>query len=100
MSLPAELPSAYPISDLRTRLNDIETQARETRQPIILTRNGASSLVVMDHEAYNEQIRHERAVRKLREAEIEAHYRSESFAHDDVKERMRKIIETAQMLYA
>ena len=100
MSLPAELPSTYPISDLRTRLNDIEAEAHETRSPIILTRNGASTLIVMDCDAYNEQIRHERAVRKLREAEIEEQYRPESHSHDFVKERLAKIVETAEMLYA
>lgn len=100
MALPAELPSTYPISDLRTNLNTIEEEARETRQPIILTRNGTSSLIVMDCEAYNEQLRHERAVRKLREAEIEAQYRSESYSHDFVKERMAKIVETAEAFYA
>ena len=42
----------------------------------------------------------ERAVRKLREAEIEAKYRSETVHHEDVRERVGKIIETAQMLYA
>ena len=100
MPLPAEIPSAYPISDLRTKLNDIETEAHESKQPIVLTRNGASSLVVMSSEAYNEQLRHERAVRKLREAEIEEKYRRETYSHEYVKDRIGKIIETAQMLYA
>ena len=100
MPLPAEIPSAYPISDLRTKLNDIETEAHESKRPIVLTRNGASSLVVMSSEAYNEQLRHERAVRKLREAEIEEKYRRETYSHEYVKDRIGKIIETAQMLYA
>ena len=100
MPLPATLPSTYPISDLRTRLSDIEAEARETQSPIILTRNGAASLIVMDSEAYNEQLRHERAVRKLREAEIEAQYRTESYSHDYVKNRVDALIETAQALHA
>ena len=100
MPLPAEIPSAYPISDLRTRLSVIETEAHESKQPIVLTRNGASSLVVMSSAAYNEQLRHERAVRKLREAEIEEKYRSEAIPHGQVLERMGDIIKTAQMLYA
>ena len=100
MPMPAELPSAYPISDLRTRLNEIESEAKETQEPIILTRNGASSLVVMDSEAFNERARHERAVRKLREAEIEEKYRSEAYSHDYVRSRVGKLVETAQMLYA
>ena len=75
MSMQAALPQIRPISDLRTRLNDIESLARETREPIIMTKNGAASLVVIDSEAYDEHLRHERAVRKLREAEIEEKYR-------------------------
>ena len=100
MPLPAEIPSSYPISDLRTRLNEIESEAHEGRRPIVLTRNGASSLVLMSSDAYNEQIRHERAVRKLREAEIEEKYRSETYSHEYVKERVASIIDAAQMLYA
>ena len=100
MLLPAELPSTYPISDLRTRLNEIEAEARETRNPIILTRNGASSLIVMDSEAFNEQLRHERAVRKLREAEIEARYRAAAFSHETVKDRVGKLVEAAEHLHA
>lgn len=100
MSLLAEVPAAYPMSDLRTRLGAIEAEARETQQPIILTRNGSASLVVMDSEAFNERIRHERAVRKLREAEIEERYRSESYSHDYVKQRLGEIVETGKILYA
>ena len=96
----SEVPSAYPISDLRTRLTSIESEAHSTHRPIILTRNGTDSLVIMSSEAYNEQVRHERAVRKLREAEIEERYRSQAIPHEDVKERMQKIIEAAQALYA
>ena len=96
MSLAVELPQVRPISDLRTRLNEIEAEAKETRRPIVLTRNGASSLVVMDSDAFNEGVRHERAVRKLREAEIEAKYKNETFAHSDVRKRVAAILEAAE----
>ena len=43
-----------------------------------MTKNGKASLVVIDCEAYEGQQRHERYVQKLREAEIEEKYRSES----------------------
>ena len=45
MSMQAALPQIRPISDLRTRLNDIESLARETREPIIMTKNGAATRV-------------------------------------------------------
>ena len=60
MSMQAALPQIRPISDLRTRLNDIESLARETREPIIMTKNGAASLVVIDSDAYAEHLQHER----------------------------------------
>ena len=100
MPLPAEIPSAYPISDLRTKLNDIETEAHESKRPIVLTRNGASSLVVMSSEAYNDQLRHERAVRKLREAEIEAKYVKDTVSLADSRKRIQLIGETLEKAYA
>ncbi len=42
-----------------------------------MTKNGKSCLVVLDSDAYDRYLQHERAVQKLREAEIEAHYISE-----------------------
>ena len=38
MVMQAALPQIRPISDLRTRLNDIENLARESREPIIMTK--------------------------------------------------------------
>ena len=96
----AELPRIHPISDLRTKLNEIETVARETGEPIILTKNGAATLVVMDSDAFDEHLRHERAVRKLREAEIEAKYHPESYPHDEVKDRVGKLLAAARGLLA
>ena len=83
------LPCVRPVSELRTHLPEIEAIAQETGEPIILTKNGAAKLVVMDNEAFNEHLQHERAVRKLREAEIEARYTKEKpLSLDEVKERI------------
>lgn len=96
----ATLPDVRPISDLRTHLPEIEESARETGEPIVLTRNGASSLIVMDAAAYNEQKQHERAVRKLREAEIEAKYLNETYSHEQVWARVQDIIASAKTAHA
>ena len=87
------VPASRPISDLRTRLADIETQARESGQPIVLTRNGAASLVVMDSDAYNAAIERTRHIQKLREAEIEAKYKKETLSLEDVKARMARVMD-------
>lgn len=100
MGAVATLPQIRPISDLRTHLPQIELIARETGEPIIMTKNGAASLVIMDSAAYEERLVHERAVRKLREAEIEAKYHKQSVPYDDVRKRISQIIEAAESAYA
>lgn len=92
------LPAIRPISDLRTHLGEIEETARETGEPVILTRNGSPSLVVMDSESFDEHVRHERAVRALREAEIEESFKRESLSHDEVRSRAQLIIDAARKL--
>lgn len=89
--MPAALPLIRPISDLRTDLNDVCVQAQETRQPIFMTKNGKASLVVIDCAAYEEQRQHERYVHKLREAEIEAKYRSETASQAALDETMERV---------
>lgn len=87
------LPQVRPVSELRTHLPEIEQLAQETGEPIILTKNGAAKLVVMDNDAFNEHLQHERAVRKLREAEIEARYtKQKPLSLDAVKERVTAIL--------
>ena len=98
MPLPAMIPETRPISDLRTHLPEIERIAKQTGEPIVLTRNGAHTLVVQDSEAYNQRLQHERHIRKLREAEIEAQYRSEACSLEESKSRIaetKKFIEAA-----
>ena len=82
------LPLIRPISDLRTDLNGIFEEARETQQPIFMTKNGKASLVLMDCDAYERQRQHDRYVLKLREAEIEARYHPETVSQDELDQRM------------
>ncbi|MBQ9068093.1 MAG: type II toxin-antitoxin system Phd/YefM family antitoxin [Eggerthellaceae bacterium] len=93
MPLPSAtpVPQIRPISDLRTDLNSVCDQAQESQQPIYMTKNGKSKLVVFDSDAYENQQMHERYVAKLREAEIEARYRTETFSQDAVDETMERI---------
>jgi len=51
------IPEMRPISDLRTHLSEIEQIAKQTGEPVVLTRNGAASLVVLDSEEYNKRVR-------------------------------------------
>lgn len=100
MSLPAMIPETYPISDLRTRLSELEALAKETGEPIVLTRNGAPSLMLIDCQAYNQSIQRERHIRKLREAEIEAKYRSEALTVEESRARIEAITGTLEASHA
>ncbi|WP_241158201.1 type II toxin-antitoxin system prevent-host-death family antitoxin [Adlercreutzia sp. ZJ138] len=91
--MPAALPLIRPISDLRTNLNDVCAQAQESRQPIFMTKNGKASLVVIDCDAYEEQRQHDRYVQKLREAEIEAKYRTGTVSQASLDETIARIFE-------
>ena len=90
------VPAIRPISDLRTDLNDVCERARETQQPIFMTKNGKASLVVMDCDAYERQRQHERYVLKLREAEIEARYHPEAVPMGEMDDRVRRVLEAAR----
>ena len=72
MVMQAALPQIRPISDLRTRLNDIENLARESREPIIMTKNGTASLIVIDSDAYDEHLHHALHNRKRSHIKISA----------------------------
>ena len=91
LSAAVPIPLIRPISDLRTDLNSVCDQAQESQQPIYMTKNGKAKLVVFDSDAYEKQQMHERYVAKLREAEIEARYRSETFSQDVVNETIERI---------
>ena len=48
--------TAKPSSAIRSDYNMFSALCREKGEPILITRNGESDLVVMSHEAYNEMI--------------------------------------------
>lgn len=99
MPLPAMIPETRPISDLRTHLSDIERIAKETGEPIVLTRNGTHTLIIQDSQAFNQRLQEERHIRKLREAEIEAKYRTESMSIAQSRERIAEIERLVQAAF-
>lgn len=89
MAMP--IPAIRPVSDLRTDLNGVCDQARETQQPIIMTKNGKASLVIMDCDAYERQRQHDRYVLKLREAEIEAQYHPDAVSQAQLDAQIERV---------
>ena len=78
-----------PVSDLRNNFADISRTVHETREPVILTKNGYGDIVVMSYEEY-QNIQYEMGVtRELRAAELEAESTAERYAHDDVMAGIR-----------
>ena len=96
--MPAKIPAMRPISDLRTKLGEIEMLAKTTGEPIVLTRNGTASLVVLDSDAFNKHIEEQRHIRKLREAEIEKRYLGETVSLKDSRSRIDRLFHDAAEL--
>lgn len=90
-TLASTLPIIRPITDIRTHLNEVCLQASETQEPIILTKNGVPSHVIMDCAAYEAAVQRNRVYLALREAEIEERYRPEGIGAEESNARMREI---------
>lgn len=97
--LAERIPIIRPITDLRTQLNDVFAQASESQEPIILTKNGVASHVLMDCEAYNARELNNRMYLALREAEIEEKYRPEALSSEESDARIREIFASWGMAY-
>jgi prevent-host-death family protein len=87
------IPEIRPVSDLRNNFSDISRLVHETPGPLILTRNGRSDMVVMSVESYENEAFQSEMYHKLREAEIQAGSTKKRFTHDEVMERLQKIID-------
>lgn len=91
-----DMPQIRPVSDLRNSFADISRTVHETREPVILTKNGYGDMVVMSYEEY-QSIQYEMGVtRELRAAELEAEAVAERYAHDDVMAGIRARLKAVQ----
>lgn len=95
-----ELPVIRPITDLRTQLNDVCAQATETGKPVVLTKNGVASYVLMDSDDYDAASQRNRIYLALREAEIEERYNPEVITLEESKSRVREIFAHLGIDYA
>lgn len=87
------MPAVRPISDLQRNISSITAECKETKEPVYLTKNGSASLVVIDAETYDEQMR---AFSGMREKE-ERIGRAVSRGYDDlVNGRMRSWAQAKQ----
>lgn len=84
------MPEIRPVSDLRNSFTDISKIVHESNEPIFLTKNGHSDMVVMSIETYERQQFQNEIYLKLREAEIEAKSTDVRHSHQDVFDDLRK----------
>ena len=61
--------SAKPSSIIRSDYNAFSSMCHEMDEPILITRNGESDLVVMSHQTYNDMISRMRLTIELMEAD-------------------------------
>lgn len=85
-----------PVSDLRNSFADISRTVHETKEPVILTKNGYGDMVVISYETY-QSIQYEIGVtRELRAAELESETTIERYAHEDVMAGVRAKLKAVQ----
>ena len=85
-----------PVSDLRNSFADISHTVHETREPVILTKNGYGDMVVLAYDEY-QKIQYEMGVmRELRAAELESETTSERYGHEDVMRGLRARVRAAR----
>jgi prevent-host-death family protein len=85
-------PHIRPVSDLRNNFSAISRLVHENAEPVFLTKNGRSDMVVMSIEAYENDAFEAEIYHKLKEAEIQAESTAHRFTHDEVMAKLQNII--------
>ncbi|MCH4192025.1 MAG: type II toxin-antitoxin system prevent-host-death family antitoxin [Butyrivibrio sp.] len=83
------MPIIMPIRDLR-KTNEISEIAHKEQQPIFITKNGYSDLVVMSSELYDKIARENRLDQAIYESEKEVTGDGELMDLDEAFERLNK----------
>lgn len=78
-----------PISDLRNDFGNIEKEVNGSDKPIIFTKNGRGSMVLMSLDKYTKMANLEYVERALDEADAYAKAYSENMTHDEVFSKLR-----------
>ncbi len=84
-----------PVTVLKTKSAQLIRQARNTRQPIIITQNGKASAVLQDIESYEEQRKTLHMLKLLAQGDLELS-RGEGIKHKRLKAEMEKKLRDLQ----
>ena len=98
-ALSTALPVIRPITDLRTKMNEVCNQATELQEPIVLTKNGSAAYVLMDSKTYESIEQRERIYLALKEAELEEKYHPESISAKSSNANIAEIFEAMGVAY-
>lgn len=85
-----------PVSDLRNKYPEIEEAVLKNGEPVILTKNGYGSMVVMSLELFSELT--DDIELKLDEADYAADLSDERYTAEDVFGRVRRRIHERQAI--
>lgn len=89
------MPKIRPVSDLRNNFAEISRVVHETREPVILTKNGYGDMVVISYEEF-ERLQYETTVSmQLKEAEVEAATTTQRYTHTEVMDSLRARLKAA-----
>ena len=83
------MPLIFPIKDLRNT-NEISNIAHKEQEPIFITKNGYSDLVVMSSELYDKFAKTNRIDQAIFESEQELANGSEAVNAEEVFEKLEK----------
>ena len=83
------MPTIMPIRDLR-KTSEISDLAHKKKEPIFITKNGYSDLVIMSSELYEQMVSVMRIDQAIYEAEEEINNGAEPIALDVARERLDK----------
>lgn len=81
-----------PISDLRNDFTEIEKKVNHSDAPIIFTKNGRGSMVLMSLDRYSKMTNLAYIEQALDEADAYAATHSEDMTHEDVFSQIREKI--------
>ena len=84
--------AAKPSSLIRSDYNAFSLMCHAEREPILITRNGESDLVVMSHETYNDLIDRLRLTAELMEADRELYSDSPTIPAETVFSELREML--------
>ena len=83
------MPTIMPIRDLR-KTSEISELAHKKQEPIFITKNGYSDLVVMSSELYERFAQINKIDQSIYEAELAIEEGAEPISLDDAMERLNK----------